>query len=185
MAQLITPQEVIDRAFTNQADIALIKDSFIEIAQEEHIRPVLAGDLDDADSLYFDIVDQNNQCTLTVENETLLKDYIRPCLAFYVKYEILVDMMVNTTSQGLMVNTTENSNSATDEQRASLAKKALSHANTLRDKMVRYIEDDARNNNYAKYEAGRNKSNQTNIVGGMILDSRKSKNNRSNDPYQP
>lgn len=185
MAQLITPQEVIDRSFTNgNTDIALVKDSFIEIAQEEHIRPILAGDLDDADSLYFDIVDQNNECTLTEENATLLNDYIKPCLAFYVKYEMLADMHMNTTSQGIMVNNSQFATGATNEQRADLARRTLSHAQTLRDKMVRYLEDDLRVNMYAKYEAGRNKSNTTLFTGGLILDGNKTNFNKSNDPYQ-
>ena len=46
MANLITASEVISKAFTNSnTDTALIKDSFIEIAQYNHLRPVLGEDL--------------------------------------------------------------------------------------------------------------------------------------------
>lgn len=46
MANLITASEVISKAFTNSnTDTALIKDSFIEIAQYNHLRPVIGEDL--------------------------------------------------------------------------------------------------------------------------------------------
>lgn len=46
MAKLITASEVISKAFTNSnTDTALIKDSFIDIAQYNHLRPVIGEDL--------------------------------------------------------------------------------------------------------------------------------------------
>jgi hypothetical protein len=185
MAKLITAQEVINTSYTNKnTDIDLIGDAFIEVAQEEHIRPVLAGHLDDVDSLYFEIVTQNDACTLTALNTTLLNDFIKPCLAFYVKYEMLMDMLVNTSSQGLQVLNTEFSNSASSSQRADLASKAKSHADTLRDKMVRYLEDEARANDYPKYFPSKNTANRTSVIGGLLLDG-DVRISDTNDPYAP
>ena len=46
MTKLITASEVISIAFTNaNTDTALIKDSFIDIAQYNHLRPVIGEDL--------------------------------------------------------------------------------------------------------------------------------------------
>jgi hypothetical protein len=46
MAKLITASEVISKAFTNaNTDTALIKDSFIDIAMYNHLRPVIGEDL--------------------------------------------------------------------------------------------------------------------------------------------
>ena len=46
MANLITASEVISKAFTNSnTDTALIKDSFIDIAMYNHLRPVIGEDL--------------------------------------------------------------------------------------------------------------------------------------------
>ena len=46
MGKLITASEVISKAFTNSnTDTALIKDSFIDIAQYNHLRPVIGEDL--------------------------------------------------------------------------------------------------------------------------------------------
>lgn len=173
MAQLISAQEVIDFAFTNKnTDITLLGDTFIEIAQEEHIRPVLAlGEIDETQSLYQEIVDQNNASTLTAANQTLLTDHIKPCLAFFVKFEILNDMQMNTTSAGVQVNFTEHSNAATNEQRSALSLKVFSHGITLRDKMVRFIEDAANFANYPLYSTGNNIGNVISKTGGIILGS--------------
>lgn len=46
MANLITATEVISKAFTNSnTDTSLIKDSFIDIAMYNHLRPVIGEDL--------------------------------------------------------------------------------------------------------------------------------------------
>lgn len=46
MARLITASEVISKSFTNSnTDTALIKDSFIDIAQYNHLKPVIGEDL--------------------------------------------------------------------------------------------------------------------------------------------
>jgi len=173
MAQLIDPSEVIDIAFTNKnTDENLIGDTFIEIAQEEHIRPVLAlGEIDATTSLYQEIVDQNNTLTLTAANATLLNDHIKPCLAIFVKFELLNDMQMNTTSAGVQVNFTEFSNAASNEQRAELSRKVFSHGITLRDKMVRFIEDAANFANYPLYSTGNNIGNVISKTGGIILGS--------------
>lgn len=171
MSQFITAQEVIDIAFTNvNTDIELIKDFMIEVAQEEHIRPVLGNTSLLSDSLYEELVTQNNACTLTTDNETLINDYIKPSLAFYIKFEVLTDMAINTTSKGLMVNNSETSRAADGQERADLANKAKSHGDTLRDKMVRWLDDDAQLTKYPKYE--NSTIDRTNILGGIIFDDR-------------
>jgi hypothetical protein len=166
---LISAQKVIDIAFTNTStDPALIKDEFINIAQEEHIRPALGYTGKIADSLYEQIVTQNATGTLTSYNQTLLDDFIRPALAFYVKLEALQDMNVNTTSKGLMVAMSDTSRAANTNELAALANKVKSHADTLRDKMVRYLNDEDNIDNYPLYrDAVKRTVSQT---GGLILD---------------
>lgn len=171
MAQLITAQEVIDIAFTNlNTDINLIKDSFIEIAQEEHIRPALAlGELDAVNSLYAEIVEQNNSMTLTADNLELLEDYIKPCLAHFVKFEMIEDMQMQTTSQGIMINTTDHSNAASSRDRAALKESTYKHAITLRDKMTRWIEDVANLSKFPKYTSANNIGNWISKTGGIVV----------------
>ena len=52
MSKIITASEVISKAFTNSnTDTALIKDSFIDIAQYNHLRPVIGEDLYNKNSI--------------------------------------------------------------------------------------------------------------------------------------
>lgn len=164
MAQLITAADIITNAFTNNTvDPNVIKDNFIEIAQEEHIFPVLGEDL------YDEIVDQNNTASLTAENTTLLDTYIKPALAFYVKYEILDDMSVNTTDKGLQIPESDFSRAANSEERADMKNKAKKHGDTLADKMTRFLKDST---DYPLYSNGINQRNQVTVKGGVILRSR-------------
>ena len=170
MAQLITADEVISICFTNKnTDAFLVGDHFIEIAQEEYIRPALAfGELRATESLYQTIVDQNNAGTLTTANAALLV-YIKPCLAFYVKAELINDMVMQTSSQGIQTPTPEGSSSATDTQRSDIKTQAIKHAETYRDKMIRFIEDVDNIDDYPLYNTGNNASSTVSVKGGIIM----------------
>lgn len=75
MAKLITASEVISKAFTNSnTDTSLIKDSFIDIAMYNHLRPVIGEDL------YNLIMSEKNAgvvwsltaaCTTTLDSATI------------------------------------------------------------------------------------------------------------------
>lgn len=168
LQRLMLPQEIIEIALIDKdVDVASFPDSFIEIAQEEHIFPVIGDQINADDSLYGDIVQQNNDSTLTADNAILLNDYIKNALAFYVKYEIIEDISVRLTAQGLQENFTEFGRQVTSASRADLSAKVLNHANTYRDKMVRFLEDNL--DLYPKYKSGLNVTNRGTMVGGLIL----------------
>jgi|TARA_R110002074_G_scaffold1973_5_gene11907 hypothetical protein len=71
---LITATEIIDRAFTNaNTDTYLIKDTFIDVAELNHLRPFLG------DNLYDTVV--NEFSASTVWNSTLALGYTVKCQA--------------------------------------------------------------------------------------------------------
>jgi len=172
MAQLTTASEVISKAFTNlNTDPTLVKDSYIETAQIRHIKPILAnGVVKLSDSLYQEIVDQNNTAT---DNLILLDDYIKPCLAFFVLFEVLPHLHVNTTSAGLQLPSSDFSSTASDAQRALIRKDAIDKGNSLVDKMTEFIEDESNEGKYPKYYASRNVSNTTTVNGGIVISAKK------------
>ena len=93
MANLISAQQVIDISFTNKnTNALLIKDTMIDATQEKYLRPVL-------NKLYDILI--VSPSTLTGVNKTLYDNYIVPCLAFYVKYEVLPDLCLTTSSKGV------------------------------------------------------------------------------------
>jgi hypothetical protein len=161
MAQLITATEIVQLAFTNEnVDTFALKDTFIEIAQEEHILPILGKDL------YNEIVDQNNTATLTALNTTLLDDYIKNALAFYSKYELLDDLSIETTDKGLQVAESDFSRAANGEERGDMKSKAKKHADTFADKMTRFLND---SDDYPLYNQGNSQRNTGGSFGGVIL----------------
>lgn len=167
--QFMTAEDVRSTVLSNiHTDKALIKNPAIEVAQEEHIRPVLGDDLYDL------LVTENGNENLSAVNQVLMNDYIKPALAFYVKYEILNDMGVETGSAGIVQNTSQFATAATDKQRADLQNRAKSQADTMRDKMVRFLEDeDKSGNDYPLYNRGLNVANFTSTKGGVIINKRR------------
>ena len=87
MSALMTTLEIISLAYITELDPAMIKDSFILTAQVQYIKPALTAPLyddvllDPAGALYGTLVD----------------DYIKPCLAYYVKGNMLNQQLLETS----------------------------------------------------------------------------------------
>ena len=79
----------------------------------------------------------------------------------------LPDLCLATTSKGIRITSDEFSNLATDKQRAELAEKTKDFAETLRDKMLHFLEDNI--TDYPDYNTGINISKKSNTFGGIIL----------------
>ncbi len=71
---LITSDEAISTAYITKVDVNLIIKEFIVTAEAIYIKPVLT------ETLYDDVIANPGNYT------TLISDYIKPCLAFYIKY---------------------------------------------------------------------------------------------------
>lgn len=160
MSKLVSAKEVIETAFLNDnVDPSLIKDSYIEISQEEHIRPILTQDLYDA------IV----AGSLNAANTTLLNDYIKPALCFFVAVDIIPHLAIRTTNKGLMINTSETSEAATREERKDIQTRYREQGITMLEKMVRFIEHTDNLSDYPLYENGSSSIITTDLKGGIIL----------------
>ncbi len=125
---LITPEETITRAFTNaNMDTHLIKPTFIEIAELNHVRPFLGEDL-------------YNSC-VQGSYVTLVNDYIKDYLAFCVKFEVLPDITYNTTSQGVVENLADFTNPVSEKKLNYLRQETYKKADTFKKKMHLYLDD--------------------------------------------
>lgn len=159
MAQLINANEVINKAFVHgNIDPALIKAEFVEVSQEEHIRPILGQDM------YEEIVSENNAQVFTGLNETLLNTYIKPALAFFVARDVILQISLRATNKGVMINSSETSNAASKEERATLMERYKEQGDTMIDKMVRYIDD-----NSASFPLYLQETSSTKFKGGIIM----------------
>ena len=124
---LITKSEVVARAMTNSNfDTHLIKSTFIEIAELNHVKPFLGT------KLY-------NSC-IGGSYVTLVNNYIKDYLAFCVKFEVLPDITYNTTSQGVVDNMADFSSSVSEKKLNYLRQETYKKAETFKKKMHLYLD---------------------------------------------
>lgn len=155
---LITATQVIDIAFTNSStDTALVRDSLINVAELQYIKPALGKEL-------YDLLVSEYPSSWTGLNETLYTSYVQPALAYFVKLKCLPDMNINTTSQGLMSNNAEFSNQVASQMRAELAESTKQIAETYLAAGVDYIED-----NLSSFVASNTDQTSSGLIGGMLI----------------
>tara|TARA_R100000951_G_scaffold18705_1_gene15185 strand:- start:300 stop:830 length:531 start_codon:yes stop_codon:yes gene_type:complete len=133
--KFVTPSEVISNAFTNQAtDTALISDTILEIAELAHIKPELGLDF------YEELKTQHDSTgTLTSANSILLQYYLKPALCWFVRFEVMNEIQYNTTSAGLVVNSSDFSTPANVEQFNQMKSDTFRKAKVLLDDMIAHI----------------------------------------------
>lgn len=152
MNSLITPQEVTLIAFspTEQINPSSIIESKIIASEEKYIRPVL-GNLVDA--------------LKEGKYPELLNNYIKPALAYYVRYSIIPDLSLKLNSIGAQTAFTTHSNAATDRQRCEMRMQAKDDADALLSKALRHIAE----GEYPEYNPVENIRNKVIMNGGLII----------------
>tara|TARA_R110002096_G_scaffold433462_1_gene652225 strand:+ start:429 stop:929 length:501 start_codon:yes stop_codon:yes gene_type:complete len=134
---LITTAEVVTRAMTNaNFDLHLIKDTFIEISEWNHLRPFLGKDL-------YNACVAGSGLGLTASYTTLNATYVKDYLAFCVKFEILPDITYNTTSQGVVDNMADFTSSVDPSKLNYLRQETYKKAETFKKKMHIYLDDNS------------------------------------------
>ena len=82
---LITPSEVISLAYITELDPSMIKPEVIHTCELKYIKPILSA------PLYEDVIND------IINYQLLIINYIQPCLAFYVKYSIMNQQLLETS----------------------------------------------------------------------------------------
>ena len=81
---LISSTEVISLAYVTELDPTMIKSEVIQTTELKYVKPVLTS------ALYDDVV------TNPDDYSTLITSYIKPCLAFFVKYAMINQQLLET-----------------------------------------------------------------------------------------
>ena len=81
---LITAIETISLAYVTELDPTMIKSEVIQTAELKYVKAVLTS------ALYDDVVANPGDYT------TLITSYIKPCLAFFVKYAMINQQLLET-----------------------------------------------------------------------------------------
>ena len=165
---LITAAEVVDSAMTNSnMDSSIIDSSTILIAEITHLKEHL-GDY------FWGKLRQGtgSSYTWSAEEATLMARYVKPCLALYVKYEVLNDMQYNTTSSGVVTNDDDWSDPVDGSEMSILKDDTFRKAEILKEDMLRFIQDSENKGVYSNYENSKNDRfvNGDNVkrIGGML-----------------
>ena len=99
---LVSAGEVIDKTFTNKnTDPVLVSENTIVLAELAHIRPLLG------EKFYGELKLQHDNGTLTAQNQEFMQYYLEDCLSWFVRFEVVNDIMSNISSSGVVHNTDE------------------------------------------------------------------------------
>ena len=154
MSLIIHADEVVDAAFAenDQIDRRAISDYRIESAQLKFLRPVL-GDMYRAveNGVYPDFTSK----------------FIKPALAWYVKYAVLPELAVKTGNTGIMRSKSANSDSAEINELTVLRKEAKKIAGSLLDKAVDHLCENREQ--FPEYNPEKNVRKRISVNGGIIL----------------
>lgn len=160
---LITASEVVATAMTHSnTDVSVIDNNVILIAEITHLKQHLG------DYFWGEIRRRNDSTendTLSTEETTLLNNYIKPCLALYVKYEVLNDMQYNTTSMGVVTMDDEFSDPVDEVAMSILKDDTFRKAEILRKDMMEWLEDSDNNGVFPRYD---HPDNDTHIHGDNV-----------------
>jgi len=83
---LITASEVVNLAFASNIDPLLIKQHNINHAEEKYIKTLLGAEF------YIEVVENPGSYSI------LISDYIKPCLAYFVKYVSFNQLLLETAN---------------------------------------------------------------------------------------
>jgi hypothetical protein len=153
MKQLITPAEVIDLAFSPHEPVSpwVVTDARIETAQLRFLAPALGG-------LYP---------ALSLEKyEDFLREYIKPALAHFVRSLILPQLVVRTSSEGIVRNGSTDSVPVDESELARLRKDARRTAKSLLAGTLKYLRDHAEE--FPEFTAER-RCRPVEVCGGVIV----------------
>lgn len=159
--EIITTSEIISFALNNRTafDEDLISD-FILPAQRHYLRPFLGDDF------YTEILDEVEASTLTADNSTLLNDYLKPMVSYYVIYDAWHDITVNVTSAGVMISKSETSFNAGGGEGALARDAKRAMAERWQKDVKKYIKDqqDADSSKFPLFDDSKDDSDFKGII---------------------
>ena len=104
-APFMTATEVINLSFTNKnTDANLISAEIRKVAEIAHIIEPLGRDF------FIHLKDAFDAGTETAEETTLMDDWIKPTLAWFTRFELILEIQNQSTSSGIVHNIPEFAN---------------------------------------------------------------------------
>lgn len=149
----------------DNADMKVITPT-IQYVQQAYIEDLLGT------QLYNQILSQIGSSSVSAANQTLLDSYVIPCMHYYILSECTPVFKYRYMNKGVMIKTSENSQSPTLEEIEFLMDKWKNMAEKLAEKVTKFLCSESAtyplySSNSESYESQPNKNNYTN---GLYFD---------------
>lgn len=177
----ISEQALKDSSIINEnVDMKLLLPT-IKLAQEKYVLPILGT------ALYNELKTQITNSTLTVLNETLLDDYIQPCLIWWIMAESPMPLTYKFMNKSVATRSSENANAASLNDLLKLEERFKDNAEWYSQRITNYLLE-----NSTQYPLYLNPGNgidtivpkKTMYSTGMFLGNTKSKTLPFKDRFQ-
>ena len=133
-ATLVSAGEVIDKTFTNKnTDPVLVSENTIVLSELAHLRPLLG------DKFYAELKLQHDTGTLSADNQVFMTYYLEDTLSWYVRFEVINDIMSNITSSGVVHNIDEFSSVITSNDYNTFKQDTYRKAEIFADDMIGFL----------------------------------------------
>jgi hypothetical protein len=117
----------------------------IIMCQDIYVQPKLGS------TLYDEIKTQIINSTLTVANQTLLDDYIQPCLRYWIESEAPTAISYKFLNKGLMQQSSENASTSSLDEINFISQKYRDKAEWYTERLVRFLCENA--SDYPAYQS--------------------------------
>lgn len=162
---LVTAGEVINNTFTNKnTDPVLVSNNTIVLSELAHIRPLLG------DKFYAELKLQNNTDALSANNQILMDFYLQVAESWFVRFEVINDIMSNITSSGVVHNVDEFNSVITPSDYNTFKQDTYRKAEIFANDMMDFLNGTDQKGLYPTFETNRPKSmSNTYKNHGMIF----------------
>jgi hypothetical protein len=146
-APFMTGTEVINLTFTNKnTDPVLINNQQLVLTEIAHIKEPLG------ESFYIHLKDAFQNNTFTTDEDTLMTDWIKPTLAWFTRFEIILEIQNQSTSSGFVNNMPEFSHLVTPSDLNVYKQDTYRKAKVMLKAMMEFINDNA--SSFPEYGGG-------------------------------
>lgn len=147
---LTTSTDVISRCFTNEnTDPYLISDNSLILSELAHIKDALGI------KFYGELKLQNDGGTLTTANTTFLNDYLKDTLAWFIRFEVINEIQMNSSSSGIITNMDEFSDIVSPDELDVYKQDTYRKAEIFLKDAIDFLNDTDQSGDYPTYESNK------------------------------
>jgi hypothetical protein len=165
-APFMTAAEVINASFTNKnTDTNLISSEIRKMSEVAHIIEPLGRDF------YIHLKDAFDAGTETADETTLMTDWIKPTLAWFTRFELILEIQNQSTSSGIVHNIPEFANVVSAKDLNVYKQDTYRKGRVLAEQMIKFL--DKNSSDFPEYSSQNdvlcNKTKRAIKQHGMII----------------